>query len=159
MNRRVLAALLTLADIHEVKETEGGNERFDDAYGRGGYVLDKLSDEDQQLYQSLAQALCEKAMCIGDDPEGEAMLTHVRDRTLPRYCSEPMGAPYERMWTVVVREPGEPIRVIAWEKNLFDSADASKLDADSWRNQTEMCGDGKLYDTAIVLVRREPPKP
>ena len=80
MNRRVLAALVTLADVHEAKETGVG---LDSAYGRGGYVRHQLSDSDYELYESLAIQICAEGKVIQGDPFAEQLLRQARDRTLP----------------------------------------------------------------------------
>lgn len=86
MNRRVLATLLTLADVHTVKETDGVTpQQSDDAYGRHGVALcEVLRDEsDSALYHRLAKLLCAATETIHYDPEGAALLEQARKRELP----------------------------------------------------------------------------
>jgi len=85
MNRRVLAALLTLADVHEAKETpDATDEQMGNAYGRHGVALAALLDDyDHILYGRIAGTLCAAAETIHTDPEGAALLELARGRELP----------------------------------------------------------------------------
>jgi hypothetical protein len=83
MNRRVLAALVTLADLHRAEEDPTAQLEISTLYGRHGVALRALEDADEELYQSLAKQLCEKRETIEDDPVGAELLRRACSGTLP----------------------------------------------------------------------------
>lgn len=89
MNRRVLAAILTQADVHAVKESADATpEQFDAAYGRHGVALKELRDDDWAPYERICGMLCAAAETIHSDPEGAALLEQARKRELPTRVSQ-----------------------------------------------------------------------
>jgi len=83
MNRRVLAALVTLADLHRAEEDPTAQLEISTMYGRHGVALRALEDADDALYQALAKQLCEKGETVDDDPVGAELLRRACSGTLP----------------------------------------------------------------------------
>lgn len=82
MNRRVLAALITLADVHEAKETD--SRGLDVAYCRHGHAMSKFrDDEDDELYETIVKALCKAGETIHSDVEAAMFLNRARITALP----------------------------------------------------------------------------
>jgi hypothetical protein len=158
MNRRVLAALVALADIHEAKETQAAEGiSLNDAYGRGGYVLHRLSEEDYELYESLAMQLCTEGKVVTDDPEAQALLHHARARSLPVLASEPLPPPPQRRWVCVVRLRGESRWRAVDCPALLDTEAKGLEELTSWQTEANRMGTGNEFDLAeVIFLGRKP---
>lgn len=154
MNRRVLAALITLADVHEAKETGVG---ANDAYGRGGVMLDQLAEDDYALYEKLAEQLCAEAKVVTDDPEAQALLHHARHRTLPTHAADPLPPAMEQWWVCVVRKLGSVSPDMVDSPHLFRDQDKGVIERDEWRYHAERCQTGNVFEVAELLVPARKP--
>jgi hypothetical protein len=94
VNRRVLSALVSLARVHEVKETPDVDVvTFDRAYGQHGVVQHALSFDDEILYNRLAQELCGVGETVQDDPVGAELLRATLRGDLPTFITDGAAVP------------------------------------------------------------------
>jgi hypothetical protein len=92
MNRRVLAALITLADLHRAEEDPTMELEISAAYGRHGVALRALDPGDEETYHEIARRISASRApggrlrwkeTIDDDPVGAELLMRARAGTLP----------------------------------------------------------------------------
>ncbi len=78
MNRRVLAALISCAEMQEEEEKGEGTYLVEESARRHGKVLRMLNDAEHAKYIEIGILLSAEKLKWGDDPPGEKLYEQVR---------------------------------------------------------------------------------